>query len=182
MAHIVDLDTGQINTVCGQHVVDVIQGNSQAIIWQVSVTKSGTPADFTDCKCAVKAVRSDNATVPVNAQIAGNVLTATLTVECFAVTGDLELYFDVMDALGNVIMTVSRLHFNVRRGATTHVVPPGDSFPDLSIAISALTQRHINCDGIVDVSRETDTQYTVIFDSGQTYSITIIDDVIIIVE
>ena len=182
VSHVIDLDTGQLNTVCGQYISEVVQGNSLAMTWQVVATKSGQLADLSGCKCAVKAVRADGATVPVEAQMSDSNLSATLTGACFAVIGKLDLFFDVMDSAGNVIMTVSQLHLTVKRGGTPVVVPPGDTYPDLSVAIAALTQSHVNCAGIVDVSRQSDAQYTVSFDSGQTYSVAITGDDITIEE
>lgn len=173
IAHTVDLDTGQINTTHGQSVRQAVRGNRFAICWQVTLLNAGRPASMNGCLCCVKAVRADGATVPVQGSISGNMLKAILSGECFAVVGKLKCYFDVMDSTGDVIMTASNMELDVIMGQTDEVVDPGDTFPDFSVLVAALTMTHIDCAGIVAVTKDNTGQYTVEYDSGDTYVISI---------
>ena len=173
IAQTVDLDTGQINTTHGRSIRQAVRGNSLAIRWQVTLLNAGQTADITGCLCCVKAVRADGQTVPVQGTVSGNVLTATLSSECFAIIGKLKCFFDVMNSTGDIIMTASNLELDVIMGQTDAVVDPGDAFPDFSVLVAALTMTHIECAGIVDVTKNSTGQYTVEYDSGDTYIIVI---------
>lgn len=173
IAHTVDLDTGQINTTHGRSVRQAVRGNRFAIRWQVTLLNAGEAAELTGCLCCVKAVRADGETVPVQGSISGNVLTATLSGECFAIVGKLKCFFDVMDSTGDVIMTASNMELDVIMGQTDTTVDPGDAFPDFSVLVAALTMTHIDCEGIVEVTKDNTGQYTVEYDSGDTYVISI---------
>lgn len=173
VAQTVDLDTGQVNTTHGRNVRLAVRGNRFAIRWQVTLLNAGEAADITGCLCCVKAVRADGRTVPVQGTMSGNVLTATLSGECFAIVGKLKCFFDVMDSTGDIIMTASNLELDVIMGQTDIVVDPGDAFPDFSVLVAALTTTHIECAGIVEVTKDNTGQYTVEYDSGDIYVISI---------
>lgn len=175
IAQTVDLDTGQVNTTHGRSFRDAVRGNKLAIRWQVTLLNAGIAADVAGCACCVKAVRADGQTVPVSGTVSGNVITAILTEECFAVLGKLKCFFDLTDSSGTVIMTAAKLELDVVMGQTDTVVNPGDAFPDFSALIGAMTMTHVNAD-LVDVTKSEAGQYTVEYVDGESHTISIIGE------
>lgn len=182
IAQTVDLDTGQTNTTHGMSIRKAVRGNRLPIRWEVTLLRTGQVADFSGCTCCVSAVRADGQTVPVPAAITDNVLTATLIGACFTVVGKLKCFFNVMDATGDFIMTASVLELDVIMGQTDIVVDPEESFPDFSVLVAALTMTHVDCAEIVDVTKNETGQYTIAYDSGDAYVITINGETMIITE
>lgn len=167
----VDLKTGRIVTNNGNLFDEAIQGDSLSLEWEVIVLSGGTAANLADCTCVAQVVREDGATVPVAGTITGNVCTAILTAQCFAVVGEVNCFMSIMDANGDVIMTPARKRFYVRRGATNTVIDPGEAFPDLSFIIASMLWDTATVSGVLTVNKVVDGQYTVAF-LDKTYTIT----------
>ena len=109
-------------------------GDKNAHTWNVTVMKSGKAADLTGATSICYMNRADRATGAVPATITGNLVSVTLTQECYAVEGPLVGIFRLMQ--GGITLTLSVLRFNVGKGINSAIVDPGNIIPDLDALLA----------------------------------------------
>lgn len=134
-------------------------GDKHAHTWNVTVLNAGQAADLTGATAIGYFNRADRATVAVPATITGNLVSVTMTQECYAIEGPLVGIFRLM-ASGSTTLTLSVLRFNVGKGPNSAIVDPGNIVPDLDTLlaqvanIEAVTQACIAATGDADAAAD----------------------------
>ena len=110
-------------------------GDKNAHTWNVTVLKAGQAADLTGATAICYFNRADHATVAVPGTITGNLVSVTMTQECYAIEGPLVGIFRLMKS-GTTTLTLSVLRFNVGKGPNSAIVDPGGIIPDLDALLA----------------------------------------------
>lgn len=124
-------------------------GDKHAHTWIITVLNGGKPAELSGVTAVCYFNRADHATVAVPATISENLVSVTMTEECYAIEGPLVGIFRMMtnDAM---TLTLSVLRFNVGKGPNSAIVDPGGVVPNLETLlaqvarIEAVTQACVN--------------------------------------
>ena len=106
----------------------MLQGDSNAHTWQVSVQSGGSNAPISGNVMGYF-VRPDGNTVAVRGAISGNVASVTLAQACYAVEGDVQAVMRL--TTNDATVTLSALILPVRRYLTDSIVDPGRLIPSL---------------------------------------------------
>lgn len=112
----------------GQSEVLMVEGDCRAHVWEITVLRGGAAADLSGCTVAASFVRQDGETVAVNGAVSGNVASAVLAQECYAIRGALKGIFRIVSGSGDVVST-SVMHFMVQGGPTDQIIDPGEVIP-----------------------------------------------------
>lgn len=173
IAYSVDLNTGQVS-VERRGRPHIVKGDKNSICWSVELFCDGEPADISGCSCTVDFIRFDKMTVPVAGSVAGNVCTAILSGECFAVTGKARALMRITGVSGETILTAACLEIEVEPG-TGEYVDPGESFPDIHDFLAELARTEVNVPGYLKITKG-EGEYTLAFEDGETLHLTCTDD------
>lgn len=113
----------------------MLEGDKLAHTWSVEILENGRPAEISG-NVRAYFIRADGATVMIEGSAEGNVVSVTLTEECYAFEGDLKGIMQISDSDSTV--TISALLFRVRSGYTTDIVDPGQIVPSLDDLLAEL--------------------------------------------
>lgn len=129
----IDID-GRTAVVTGKD--DLYQGDSYANEVVVEVLRGGVAADLSGYTASGEMQRSDEAKVPCEGSVAGNVITITLGPHCYKEAGDYILSVMLSKDAGETTRTILRIYGEVQRAASGPTVDISETLVDVDAVLA----------------------------------------------
>lgn len=129
----IDID-GRTAVVTGKD--DLYQGDSYANEIVVEVLRGGAAADLTGYTASGEMQRSDEAKVPCEGAVNGNVITITLNPHCYKEAGDYMLSVMLSKDAGETTRTILRIFGTVQRAANGPTVDISETLVDVDAVLA----------------------------------------------